>query len=41
MAGLLATIVFTFLILIYRKGLTKAFLAFSPENKKRKGIENV
>lgn len=36
MAGLLATIVFTFLFLIYRDGLTKAFLAFSlEENRKR------
>ena len=29
MAGLMATIVFTFLFLLYRDGLTKAFLAFS------------
>jgi len=36
MAGLLATIVFTFLFLIYRDGLTKAFLAFSPgDNRER------
>jgi len=34
LAGLMATIVFTFLFLIYRDGLTKAFLAFSPENKR-------
>ncbi|HAG16515.1 MAG TPA: AI-2E family transporter [Bacteroidales bacterium] len=34
LAGLLATIVFTFLFLIYRDGLTQAFLAFSPENKR-------
>lgn len=34
MAGLLATIIFTFLLLIYRDGLTKAFLAFSPLDKK-------
>jgi predicted PurR-regulated permease PerM len=34
MAGLLATIVFTFLLLIYRDGLTQAFLAFSPEEKR-------
>jgi predicted PurR-regulated permease PerM len=33
-AGLMATIVFTFLFLIYRDGLTQAFLAFSPENKR-------
>jgi predicted PurR-regulated permease PerM len=36
MAGLLATIIFTFLFLIYRDGLTEAFLAFSPENKREK-----
>ncbi len=36
MAGLLATIVFTFLFLIYRDGLTKAFLAFSSgDNRER------
>src|SRR5665647_2383791 len=34
MAALLATIVFTFLFLIYRDGLTMAFLAFSPEKKR-------
>ncbi len=34
MAGLMATIVFIFLFLIYRDGLTHAFLAFSPENKR-------
>jgi predicted PurR-regulated permease PerM len=33
-AGLLATIIFTFLFLIYRKGLTKAFLTFAPEDKR-------
>ncbi|MDM8159702.1 AI-2E family transporter [Labilibaculum sp. K2S] len=38
-AGLLATIVFTFLFLIYRKGLTKAFLAFSPESKREKVLK--
>lgn len=37
LAGLMATIIFTFLFLIYRDGLTKAFLAFSPENK-REGV---
>jgi predicted PurR-regulated permease PerM len=36
LAGLLATIVFTFLLLIYRDGLTKAFLAFSPGDKRPK-----
>ena len=34
MAGLLATIIFTFLLLIYRNGLTQAFLAFSPKDKR-------
>ncbi len=33
-AGLSATIVFTFLFLIYRNGLTEAFLAFSPEENR-------
>ncbi len=36
MAGLLATIIFTFLFLIYRNGLTEAFLTFSPENKRER-----
>ena len=39
MAGLLATIVFTFLFLIYRDGLTKAFLAFSPEKKRERVLK--
>jgi predicted PurR-regulated permease PerM len=34
LAGLLATIIFTFLFLIYRDGFKQAFLAFSPEDKK-------
>jgi len=34
MAGLLATIIFTFLFLIYRNGLTQAFIAFYPEDKR-------
>jgi predicted PurR-regulated permease PerM len=34
MAGLLATIVFIFLFLIYKDGLTQAFLAFAPEEKR-------
>jgi predicted PurR-regulated permease PerM len=38
-AGLLTTIVFTFLFLIYRDGLTKAFLAFSPENKRERVLK--
>ncbi|MBN2635487.1 MAG: AI-2E family transporter [Prolixibacteraceae bacterium] len=33
-AGLFATIVFTFLFLIYRNGFTEAFLAFSPKDKR-------
>jgi predicted PurR-regulated permease PerM len=34
--GLISTIIFTFLILIYREGLTKAFVAFgNPENKNK------
>jgi predicted PurR-regulated permease PerM len=39
LAGLLATIVFTFLFLLYRDGLTRAFLAFSPENKRERVLE--
>ncbi len=39
MAGLLATIVFTFLFLIYRDGLTKAFLAFSPGNNRERVLK--
>jgi predicted PurR-regulated permease PerM len=39
LAGLLATIVFTFLFLIYRDGLTKAFLTFSPENKRERVLK--
>jgi predicted PurR-regulated permease PerM len=39
MAGLLATIVFTFLLLIYRNGLTKAFLTFSPENNRERVLK--
>jgi predicted PurR-regulated permease PerM len=37
LAGLLGTIIFTFLFLIYRHGLTQAFLAFSPKEK-REGV---
>lgn len=36
LAGLMATIVFIFLFLIYRDGLTQAFLAFSPKDKKNR-----
>ncbi len=39
MAGLLATIVFTFLFLIYRDGLTKAFLAFSTEDNRERVLK--
>jgi predicted PurR-regulated permease PerM len=39
MAGLLAIIVFTFLFLIYRVALTKAFLTFSPENKRERVLK--
>ncbi|MBP6184285.1 MAG: AI-2E family transporter [Saprospiraceae bacterium] len=31
LAGLLATVIYTFLLLIYRKGLTQAFVQFAPE----------
>ena len=34
LAGLLATIVYTFLFLIYRTGLTQAFIKFSPIDKR-------
>jgi len=34
LAGLLGTIIFTFLFLIYRNGLTKALMGFSPEDKR-------
>jgi predicted PurR-regulated permease PerM len=36
LAGLFATIIFTFLILIYRVGLTKAFVAFGDDENKSK-----
>jgi predicted PurR-regulated permease PerM len=39
MAGLGATIIFTFLFLIYRNGLTNAFLTFSPENKRERVLK--
>lgn len=39
LAGLLATIIFTFLILIYRKGLTKAFSGFSPVDKRERVVK--
>jgi len=34
LTGLLSTVIFTFLILIYRSGLTQAFAAFFAENKR-------
>lgn len=36
LAGLFGTIIFTFLILIYRNGLTHALMGFSPEDKKER-----
>jgi predicted PurR-regulated permease PerM len=36
LAGLLGTIIFTFLILIYRNGLTHALMGFSSEDKKER-----
>jgi predicted PurR-regulated permease PerM len=39
LAGLLGTIIFTFLILIYRQGLTHALLAFSPEDKRERVLK--
>jgi predicted PurR-regulated permease PerM len=39
LAGLLGTIIFTFLILIYRNGLTQAFTLFSSEDKREKIIK--
>ena len=39
LTGLLGTIIFTFLILIYRHGLTEALLGFSPEDKRERVIK--
>jgi predicted PurR-regulated permease PerM len=39
LAGLLGTIIFTFLILIYRHGLTQALMGFSPEDKRERVIK--
>jgi predicted PurR-regulated permease PerM len=36
LAGLLGTIIFTFLILIYRNGLIQALMGFSPEDKRER-----
>ena len=38
LAGLLTAIIFTFLILIYRHGLTQAFVHFYPEEKRPKAL---
>ncbi len=37
-AGLVATVIFTFLFLIYRKGLTIAFAGFSPKDKRERVV---
>lgn len=39
LAGLLATVIFTFLILIYRDGLTRAFSGFSPPAKRERVVK--
>ena len=39
LTGLLATIIFTFLILIYRKGLTKALSYFSPADNRERVVK--
>jgi predicted PurR-regulated permease PerM len=39
LAGLLATIIFTFLILIYRSGLTRALVSFSTEDKSERLVK--
>jgi predicted PurR-regulated permease PerM len=39
LTGLMTTIIFTFLILIYRDGLTKAFIGFSPEDKRERIVK--
>jgi len=39
LAGLLGTIIFTFLILIYRDGLTQALMGFSPEDKRERVLK--
>ncbi len=37
--GLMSTIIFTFLILIYRKGLIEAFVSFFPQENRKKAFE--
>ena len=39
LAGLLGTIIFTFLILIYRNGLIDAFAGFSPQDKRERVVK--
>ena len=39
LAGLFGTIIFTFLILIYRNGLTHALIGFSPDDKKERVLK--
>jgi len=39
LAGLFGTIIFTFLILIYRNGLTHALMGFSPVDKKERVLK--
>ena len=39
LAGLLGTIIFTFLILIYRNGLIQAFIGFSPVDKRERVVK--
>ncbi|MBK8883331.1 MAG: AI-2E family transporter [Bacteroidales bacterium] len=39
LAGLFGTIIFTFLILIYRHGLTQALISFSPEDKRERVVK--
>lgn len=39
LAGLLGTIIFTFLILIYRHGFTQALVAFSPKEKRERVLK--
>lgn len=40
-AGLIATIVFTFLILIYRHGLIQAYIGFTPEDQKDRVVKMI
>ncbi len=39
LSGLLGTVIFTFLILIYRKGLTEAFVGFFPDEKRARVLK--